>query len=246
MLRKLLILIIVTFFLILLCTTASAKNSNWKDPAFNFGKIKTIFIEEPQFSYTTLSENSKYTFTKYPDSQEKIIRMLEERLKKKKQIRTVTASYIEEQIKGDSQLPLLETVSPDLFTQELAKHVDLVLEVTINDFGWYRDYVEAYDTTETQTERVKYGGVTPEGKKYSGWIEVPKTVTVHHSGYYNVNDCAELKISLKDPVTQKVVWSYTDERYRDSRSWTDGYDKTGPESMMNRILDEAFKKLPLS
>ncbi|TCL35244.1 hypothetical protein EV210_11385 [Anaerospora hongkongensis] len=245
MTRNLLRLIIV-MSLILLCTTATAKNTNWKDPAFDFKKVKTIFMLDPTFTFINIPETSKNKFNKYPNFKEKINVLLEERLKKKKQFRIVSSAYIEEQIKGDPDLPLLETVSSEIFAAALPKHVNLVLETKVNDFGWYYYYVAAYDTTETQMERVKYGGVTPEGKEYSGWIEIPKTVTVHHDAYYDVSDCAEIEMRLIDPVTQKSVWIYTDIRSRDSRSWTDGYDKTGPESMMNRILNEAFKKIPLS
>jgi len=245
MVRNLLKLLLV-IFLLLICTTVSAKNSNWKDPIFDFKKVKTVLVSDPVFTYINIPESSRNKFNKYPNPKEKITYMLGERLKKKKQFHIVSSAYIEEQIKGDPNLPLLETVSSEIFTVELPKHVNLVLETKVNDLGWYYSYVEAYDTTETQTERVKYGGVTPEGKEYSGWIEIPKTVTVHHEAYYDISDCAEIELKLIDPVTQKAVWTYTDIRMRDSRSWTSGYDKTGPESMMNRILNDAFKKIPLS
>lgn len=143
-------------------------------------------------------------------------------------------------------MPLLETVSSEIFAAALPKYVNLVLETKVNDFGWYYDYVAAYDTTETQMERVRYGGVTPEGKEYSGWIEVPKTVTVRTDAHYDISDRAEIEMRLIDPTTQKAVWIYTDIRSRDSGSWSSDYDKTGPESMMSRILNEAFKKIPLS
>lgn len=238
--------LLLVMFLILICTTASAKNSNWKDPIFDFKKVKTVLVLDPVFTYINIPESSRNKFNKYPNPKEKITYMMGERFKKKKQFRIVSSAYIEEQIKGDPNLPLLETVSSEIFTVELPKHVNLVLETKVNDLGWYYSYVEAYDTTETRTERVKYGGVTPEGKEYSGWIEIPKTVTVHHEAYYDVSDCAEIELKLIDPVTQKAVWTYTDIRMRDSRSWSSGYDKTGPESMMNRILNDAFKKIPLS
>jgi len=72
MTRNLLKLIIV-IFLILLCTTATAKNTTWKDPAFDFKKVKTIFILDPTFTFVNIPETSKNKFDNYPNFKEKTV-----------------------------------------------------------------------------------------------------------------------------------------------------------------------------
>lgn len=243
-------------FLILVCcftvciSSVSAESNEWKSSSYNFNNVRKILLLEPQFSYSTISEDSKDRFEKYPYGQEKFVEMLNDRLKTSVKCNVYDLAFVDVQIKGDPNLPLLEDSASQEFVvlrqQQLPQYVDLVLSVEVSDYGWYHEYYAAYNSRETVKEKVEYGGKTEDGKEYSGWIEVPKEITVHHPAHYEICDEANVKFCLTDPKTNKVVWCYSDSRYRDSFSWSGSRDSTGPESMMNRILDAAFNKIPLS
>lgn len=230
-------------------STVSAESSNWKSPSYNFGNVKRILLLEPTFSYT-LKGDSNDKFDKYPYGQEKFINSLNNRVKNLGKYYILNLDYIDIQIQGDPSAPTIEDKKSLEFTtlreQELPKYVDLVLSAEVRNYGWYYEYYDAYDSTETIKERVEYGGINADGKKYSGWMEIPKEVVVHHPAGHQIYDDANVILSLTDPKTKQVVWSYTDSRYRSSFSWSGNRDNTGPESMMNRILDAAFTKIPLA
>ena len=79
-----------------------------------------------------------------------------------------------------------------------------------------------------------------------GWTDVPRTRVVYVPAGYYVSDCAEAAFLLYDPKSGRDVWKYTDSRNRKSPPINNGYDPSGPESMMKRIFDEAFKRMPLA
>ena len=99
---------------------------------------------------------------------------------------------------------------------------------------------------ETVYERVRYGGRTAAGKEFEGWMEVPRTYQVHYGPHYHISDSAAAQFALLDARTWKFVWQFTDARTRDSFAIGKDYDRSGPESMMNRIFDAAFEKIPLN
>jgi hypothetical protein len=116
----------------------------------------------------------------------------------------------------------------------------------VRDYGWFYEYHDPYTTTETYTERVYYSRRHRDGSETSGWEEVPRTRLVHHQAGYYISDCAEAAFRLYDTKTGRDVWKYSDSRNRRSPVLSNGYDPSGPESMMKRIFDDAFKKIPLA
>ena len=186
-------------------------------------------------------------FKQYPYAGEKVAALVNKNLKEVSHWRVVNWAYVETQVKGDPDLPLIEDLPADemsaLLKRELPKHVDLVLSVKVHDLGWYYEFREAYDTTETRMEKAYFSMKDSNGKEITGWREVPITEVVHHPAHHEIYDCATVKMTLLDPRSGTVVWSYTDERRRGSFSWSGAYDKTGPESMLSRIFDAAFQKL---
>lgn len=236
--------------LCLLCSAfpmAFAKPAEWKDSAYNFKKVKTILIMSPEYVYGKFDVSGNNKFEKYPDTEAKMNAMLNNRWKKIAGFRYVSLPWIVEQIKANPENSITE-FGPGLteeLIKEIPKYADLVAFTRIHDFGWFYEYREAYDSTETVIDRVRYGGVTPDGKEYSGWMEIPRSVVVHHAADYTIYDSAEARFELLDARSWKPVWKYSDARDRLSISFSREYDPSGPESMMNRILNVAFDKLPV-
>lgn len=228
--------------------TALAKPTEWKDNIYNFKKVKTILIIDPEYIYGGFDVSGNNKFNKYPDTEAKINNMLNSRWKKIAGFRYVTLPYIIEQVQADPETPVDAELGPNLsetVIKAIPKYADLVVFTRIHDFGWFYEHHEAYDSTETVIDRVRYGGVTPEGKEYSGWMEIPRSVIVHHDAYYKISDSAEARFEFVDARSWKKVWSYSEARDRISFDLRKEYDGSGPESMMNRILNVAFDKLPI-
>jgi hypothetical protein len=225
-----------------------AKQTEWKESAYNFSKVKTILIMDPEYIYDGFDISGNNKFNKYPDTQAKIGNMLDSRWKKITGFRYVTLPYIIEQMKSDPDTSVDAVLGPNLsddISKVMSKYADLVVFTEIHDFGWFYEYYEAYDSTETVIDRVRYGGVTSEGKEYSGWMEIPRSVSVHHDAGYSIYDSAEVRFEFVDARTWKKVWKYSDGRDRISIAFGKEYDHSGPESVMNRILNVAFDKLPV-
>lgn len=235
--------------LCMLAAPAAAKQTESVSPNYDFTKVKTVLIMEPTFAYGGFDVSGNNKFVVYPAPAEKIVAMLNDRKKKIPHLRYVTLTYVTARVKAD---PALAAGLPDdpkefsaLVQREMPKYADLVLYTDIRDFGWFYEWQAAYDTTETRYERVEYGGKTPDGKDFSGWMEVPRTVVVHHPAHHNIYDSAEARFALLDARTWRYVWQFTDERTRSSFAWNKNYDPTGPESVMGRIFDAAFEKMPM-
>lgn len=238
---------LIAVFTLLPAATAGA--AEWKSPSYNFAQAKIILFQEPEVSFNPPDQSSNDYFKQYPYAREKVAALVGKKLEGVFPWRIVNRAYVETQVRGDPALPLIEEL-PDgemsaLLTRELPKHVDLVLSVKVRNLGWYYEFHEAYDTTETRMEKVRFSVKDANGKKTTGWTEVPITEVVHHPARHEIYDCAAVTMTLTDPRSGQVVWSYDDERSRGSFSWSGAYDKSGPESMLNRILDAAFPKLPI-
>ncbi len=243
--RKVVGIIFVVYLLVVLSLPAAARSSESTDPGYNFTKVRTILITEPTFEYGGVRGRDE--FEKYPDSARIISDILNRHLKKAINLRYVTLDYVAEKVKADPALEA-DPASPEfaaIVKREIPNHVDLVLTMSIRNFGWLRQYREAYQSYETVTERVHYHGRNPDGKEYSGWMDVQKTVPVFHPAHYEVIDSAEAQITLLDPRTGRIVWTVGDGRTRTSPDTGRGYDSSGPESVMNRIFEEAISRMPV-
>lgn len=244
--RKTAIVLIVVCFLVTLSLPVAAKQSESVDPGYDFAKVRTILIIEPTFTYGEVNGDNR--FVTYPDAAGKIAAILNGKLKKAGNLRYVTMDYVAERVKADPDLEI-DPKSPEfaaLVKRELPKHVDLVLELTIRNFGWLHQYVAAYEAWETVTDRVRWSGKTADGKDISGYKEIERQVLVYHPAHYEIQDCAEANFRLLNPRTGKYVWSFSDIRSRLSPGGNSGYyDRTGPESMMNRIFDDAVDRMPI-
>ena len=244
---KLVVLVMLVSFL--LGATAFAERMEWRDPNYNFGVPRFILIMEPQFSYDGYEEIGRNKFNRYPYAAEKTNDMLNARLQGLSRHRIVNMDYVMNQIKADSTLT--EPFDPKaagftaLVQREMGKHVDLILYLDVRDFGWFYEYHGPYTTTETYTERVYYSRRHRDGTETSGWEDIPRTRIVHHPAGYNISDCAGAAFRLYDAKTGRDVWKYSDSRIRKSPSISQGYDPSGPQSMMKRIFEDAFKKMPL-
>jgi hypothetical protein len=243
--RKSVGVIIIVCLLVALSLPVAAGISEYTDQGYNFTKVRTVLITEPTFIYGEV--NGRDQFEKYPDSARVITGILNNRLKKAMNLRYVTWDYVADRVKADPDLEC-DPASPEfaaLVKREMPKYVDLVLNLNIVNFGWLRQYHEAYEAYETVTDRVKYKRKLPDGREESGWMDVERTVLVHHPAHYEVIDSAEAQLYLLDPRTGKNVWTYGERRTRTSPGGSGGYDRSGPESVMNRIFIEAVEHMPI-
>jgi hypothetical protein len=164
-------------------------------------------------------------------------------------IRFISANEVTEKVKERADFPGYDPYSKEfsIFMKSvMPQYADAVLFVEIRNFGWFYEYYAPYDTSEIKIVREEYGGVTSDGKKYSGWRDVPVSVMVHHDAGYNIFDSAEVNLGLVDAATWKYVWKYSDSRTRGSFAWGKSYDSTGPESMMRRIMNTFTSKIPFA
>lgn len=245
-----LILLISALVLSMLGSTVFAAQAEWRDADYNFGVPRFILVLEPRFSYEGYDGSGRNKFNRYPYATEKINDMLKGRLQDISRHRIVNMDYVVNQIKADATLT--EPFDPKapgftaMVQREMSKHVDLIMYLDVRDYGWFYEYHDAYMTTETYTDRVYYSRKNRDGTETSGWMDVPRTRVVHHPAGYYISDCAEAAFRLYDAKVGRDVWKYSDSRIRRSPSLSNGYDPSGPESMMKRIFDEAFSKMPLS
>lgn len=247
--RRMLEIILLAPLLAIFCSPVSAQQTEWKDQAYNFGKTKTVVVMDTKFTYNGFDVSGNNKFEKYPYGEEKIVSLISSSLSKITNVRFLSLAEVVEKVKERVDFPGYEPGSKEFLSfveSVMSQYVDTALFTEIRDFGWFYEYHAPYDTTETRIERVEYGGVTPDGKKYSGWRDVPITVTVHYDASYSIYDSAEAIWSLVDAATGKSVWKYSDSRTRRSGGWISAYDYSGPESMMQRIMNEFKGKIPLA
>lgn len=241
----------VLFLLVWLASgVAFAGKAEWRDSAYDFGAARFVLVMEPKFSYEGFDLSGNDKFSRYPYAVEKIRDMLNSRLGNLASYRFVNMEYVLRQIQADpAPGEPFDPKSPGfaaMVQRETGKHVQLVLYLDIRDYGWYYEYHDAYTTTETTTERISYNRKNADGTETSGWMDVPRTKVVHNPAGYYISDTAEADFRLFDPKGGKDVWKYSDNRQRKSPPISNGYDPSGPESMMKRIFDDAFKEIPLA
>ena len=243
---------LAAFLLVILwtCQPVLAAQNEWRDAQYNFGTPKFVLLTETKFAYEGYDTSGRNKFNRFPYAADKIPDMLRNKLQGLSRHRLVDMDYVIKQIKADPAVT--EPVDPlapgysALLQRELGKHVDLVLYLDVRDYGWFYEWHEAYMKTESYTESISYKRKHADGTVSEGWTDVPRTRVVYVPAGYYVSDCAEAAFLLYDPKTGRDVWKYTDSRNRKSPPISNGYDPSGPESMMRRIFDEAFKRMPLA
>lgn len=248
--RRLFITLVMASVLAGLCLPAAAKQSESLDKNYNFAKAKTVLVMAPRFTNDGFDVSGDDRFAKYPSAEKTIAAMLASRKQKLPYLRYVTLEYVSAQVRADHVIAGDCPEDPGEFSalvqRELPRYADLVLRVDIRDYGWFHEYQAPYDTWETVYDRVRYYGKTSDGKDITGWMEVPRTYPVHYGPHYHIFDSAAAQFALLDTRTGKSVWRFTDTRTRLSSAMGRSYDRSGPESMMNRIFDAAFEKIPLN
>ena len=238
------------FVALLACRPGYAAQAEWRAADYNFSTPKFVLLTETRFAYEGYDVSGRNKFNRFPYAADKIPDMLRNKLQGLSRHRLVDIDYVVKQIKADPAVT--EPVDPSapgysaLLQRELGKHVDLVLYLDVRDYGWFYEWHEAYMKTESYTERISYKRKHADGTESEGWTDVPRTRVVYVPAGYYVSDCAELALRLYDAKAGKDVWKYSDARNRKSPPINNGYDPSGPESMMKRIFDEAFKRLPLA
>ena len=241
--------IAVLVLLISLAAPATAGQTQFVSPNYDFSKVKTVLIMEPTFAYGGFDVSGKNKFVVYPALTDKITAMLGARKRNLPHLQFVTLTYVTARVKADPDLAADLADDPKalaaLVQREMSKYADLVLYCDIRDFGWFYEWQESYYTTKTVIDKVRYHERSSDGKRVSGWMEVPRTVDVYHPARHKIFDSAEAHFTLLDARTWRYVWQFTDARTRASFSWSGNYDPTGPESMMGRIFDAAFEKMPM-
>ena len=239
-------------FFCMLGSTALAAQSEWKDSAYNFGEPRFILVMEPSLSYEAYEQHDlgwRNKFNRYPYAAEKSADMLRERLQGLQRNRVVNMEYVMNQIKASTSLQEpYDSKAPGfaaMVQRELPKHVDLILYLEVRDYGWLYEYHDAYLETQSYTERERWSRRNSDGSESSGWRDVPRTRLVSHPAGYYISDSAGAALRLYDTKNGRDVWKFSDTRIRRSPPISNGYDPSGPESMMKRIFDEAFKRIPL-
>ncbi len=240
----------VLVLIVLACQPAYAAQSEWRDADYNFATPKFVLLMEPKFAYEGYDTSGRNKFNRFPYAADKIPDMLRGKLQGLARHRLVNLDYVIKQIKADPAVTEpVDPLSPGyaaLLQRELGKHVDLVLYLDVRDYGWFLEWHEAYMKTESYTERISYKRKHSDGTESEGWTDVPRTRVVYVPAGHYVSDCAELAIRLYDAKAGRDVWKYTDSRNRKSPPISNGYDPSGPESMMKRIFEEAFRRMPLA
>lgn len=230
-------------------TMGWAAQAEWRDGGYDFGRPLTILVTETTLRYDGITLFDRDRFNRYPFAKEKMTDLLANRLSGLTRHRFVTMEYVLNQIKGDpARVEEFDPKAPgfgSMVTREMGKHLDILVYLEVRDYGWYYQYHDPYITTETVTDRVEYRHKTRDGREESGWVDVPRTVVTHHPAGYFINDCADAYIRLVDAKSGRDLWKFSDRRTRRSPAISDGFDPSGPESMMNRIFNDAFKKIPL-
>lgn len=230
-------------------TIGWSAQAEWRDSGYDFITPHFVLVTEPNFRYEGYDVGDRNKFVRYPYAEEKIRDMLNGKLQGSTRHRFVDMNYVIKQIQADAAITEpLDPKSPNysaIVQRELGKHVDLVLELEVRDYGWFYEWHDAYRTTETYKERIYYKRKNADGKEVEGWTEVPRTRVVYHKAGYFIFDSAAVSFCLHDPKTGRDVWKFSDTRSRRSIKMSEGYDPNGPESMMNRIFNEAFRKNPL-
>lgn len=250
--KKLIYGMMATFLFVALsvCSPVSAAQAEWRAADYNFSTPKFVLLTETKFAYEGYDVSGRNKFNRFPYAADKIPDMLRNKLQGLSRHRLVDMDYVIRQIKADPAVT--EPVDPQLpgysalLHRELGKHVDLVLYLDIRDYGWFYEWHESFMKTESYTERISYKRKHADGTVSEGWTDVPRTRVVYVPAGYYVSDCAEAAFLLYDPKAGRDVWKYTDSRNRKSPPINNGYDPSGPESMMKRIFDEAFKRMPLA
>ena len=226
-----------------------AAQAEWRDSGYDFVTPRFVLVTDPRFRYEGFDVSDRNKFVRYPYAEEKIRDMLNGKLLGTTRHRFVDMNYVIKQIQADVSITEpLDPKSPNynaIVQREMAKHVDLVLEPEVRDYGWFYEWHDAYQTTETYKERIYYKRKNSDGREVEGWTEVPRTRLVYHKAGHFIFDSAAVSFRLHDPKTGRDAWKFSDTRSRRSIKMTDGYDPSGPESMMRRIFDEAFRKNPL-
>lgn len=244
------LILLILLILSLSSGAALAAQAEWRDSVYRFDSPKFVLVMEPTFRYEGYATDGRNKFNRYPYAKEKITDLLNAKLQGFQRHRYVDMAYVVNQIKADSSLT--EPVDPQspgfpaLFQREMGKHVDLVLYLDIRDLGWFYEWHDAYTTRESYTERIRYKRKHADGTESEGWTEIPRTRTVYHREGYFVFDTAGASFRLFDAKGGRDVWKFSDARSRKSPVISDGYDPSGPESMMKRIFNDAFKKTPLA
>lgn len=248
--KKLLVGLLAGFFLwVLPGTPAQAEKAEWSDSGYNFGAVQYVLVVEPSFKNESFDLSGNNKFKTYTYGPEKVRDLLQASLGSLPRYRFVNIDYVRKQIQA--YMPPGEVYDPKapgfaaLVKRELPKHVQLVLQLEVRDYGWYYEYHDAYTTTRTTTERVYYNRKNRDGTETSGWTDVPRTVVDYHPAGYFISDSAGVEFRLSDAASGKDVWKYSDSRLRKSPPLSNGYDPSGPESMMKRIFEDAFKRIPL-
>jgi hypothetical protein len=228
----------LTFFLTLsLMVPVSAERTVWSDPSYNFKDVKSIWVEEPAYTYdfkNFIFDDPKDYVNNYPNPEEKTYKILRKAFQDKirKELYVVFEQDVTAQ-KAGGFAPVTEILIED------PKNANLVLSIKIQDLGWFFSYYPAYDSWETVTDHDIYYLEDRDGKKRRMTREITRQVLVRHSAGYNVRESAAAEFLLRDTKSGKIIWRCIDKRDRAN------YSKNGPESMLERIIKDAFDNMNL-
>jgi len=221
----------VSFLTLSFTVPVSAVNSTWSDPKYAWENPKLeIWMQKPV--YQDVLDNFKPTgkdwIKKYSEQQQmqhidlKIDEMLRKGLPKLK------GRLITFQSEG----------------AEKTDDTDLVMTVIVKNMGWLGKYYPAgvnYVEKEEVVEIIKKDEngkdiITRETRK----VQVP----VPYPEGWKVTESVDAEFKLFDAKTGTMVWKYIDSRTRDTNS--SEHKMTGPESMLQRIIKDAYSKIPLT
>lgn len=239
--------ILLTVLLISLSIPAFAKQEEWKSQSFDFTKIETILILNPNIDP---SVNNPFAVEKTADY---LVKHLNDR-----QIKWVGLNQIIERIKLDTGIDFSkekdQTKLAALFREYVPKYADAVLIIDVFSFGWSTEYVEGYYKANTDTGNGTFDGRSGN-TRFSGTYTTPVTSYDYVPGANEQIANAGCSFRLHDTKTSNKIWGYVEARSKNARFVKSSHpnapinklfkDSASPDKEMEKLIENAIKKLPI-
>lgn len=237
---KFVMLLVLCSMLFTTLATAQERKDEWKDPNYDFTKLKTILIatsEVPDLQIDKYESRKLETF--YND-----VFCKTQKKWTNHAIIFITLSQLQEKVGAYTGLDMQQLAIDDpvrfktLIKEYIPICTDAVLDVQVISFGYSRKFVDAYSytyktqkETEVETKFKDSNGKWVTGKKI---IKEPVEKLVDVPAHYITYANAGMEYTLIDSKNNEAVWMLLDIRQARNKE---------PIDMIKRIIDRATKNL---